>query len=173
MWVAAKVLAQQRRRAGCFPRKGVRSLDKCDRRDQCHLSVFAGCKRCSSAWMDGRWLSAVTPRAVSGSKPAVSLRLIPRVKRWRPRLASAVEHREFTRGQELHDWSPCNVDANGNYPPSRLQSASSSIFFSNVAYWFLRQRPHSFVECCSGCFKRAPASGASQHGLREPATKRS
>ena len=38
---------------------------------------------------------------------------------------------------------------------------------------FWRQRPHSFVESCSDGFKRARASGALQHGLKEPATKRS
>ena len=55
------------------------------------------------------------------------------------------------------------------FPLQRLRS----LFSSNVAYWFLRQRPRSFAECCSKGFERARASGASQHGLKELATKRS
>ena len=37
----------------------------------------------------------------------------------------------------------------------------------------MRQRPHLFVGWCSDGFKRARASGASQHVLNEPTTKRS
>ena len=46
-------------------------------------------------------------------------------------------------------------------------------FPSNVACWFLRQRPHSFVDAVLMVSSEARASGASQHGLKESATKRS
>ena len=52
-------------------------------------------------------------------------------------------------------------------------SGSQPLFPQMLRIGFLRQRPHTFVECCSDGFKRARASGASQRGLKESATKRS
>ena len=49
---------------------------------------------------------------------------------------------------------------------------STGLFSSNVKHWFLRQRPHSLVGCCSDGFKRARASEASQHAIEKPTQKR-
>ena len=94
------------------------------RRGRCEVLVPLSIALVCLCWLLDRGL-AVTPRGASGRKPATSLRLIPRVMCWRLRIWHQQGlPRVYSRGQELHDWSRCNVDANG-----RVSSILSAVIF--------------------------------------------